>query len=55
MQPCRSGRPLIPASRAPWLVRVRDVVLTVLAWLLLIWLMHGLLLVLLEVVDLSAG
>lgn len=43
--------PLIPASRAPWTLRVRDTVLTLAAWLLYAWLMRNALLVILAGID----
>lgn len=43
--------PLIPFSHAPWPRRVRDVLFTCLAWLVLVWFMRDLLLVSLALVN----
>ncbi|HET7792805.1 MAG TPA: hypothetical protein VFL64_05420 [Rhizobacter sp.] len=47
--------PLIPSSRAPWLLRVRDLLLTGVAWLALIWELRKLLLELVGSVDPAAA
>ena len=47
--------PLIPASRAPRWMRVRDALLTLLAWLFFAWVMRNALLVVLELVEPGLG